>query len=246
MRITFPLAEDLWRFSLAAVLLAALGVSCSATRAAPPGLDSLARQLRPPQGYALVYVLRPEFMGKTVRFDVKVNGVWVGSTGGFRYVITYLRPGHYLFQSRAENLASLRLTVLSGRVYFIEQRPQMGVLGTQNELLLLTEDVGRLRLRHCTLSMAMPREVIAYLESGGRDGVAAVSGIAAQDQGGAGQRGTREAPPRTDAGDQALPVDGGDSRVPSEGSGESPHLVPEDPPSEDPPSEDPPSEVESY
>lgn len=156
------------------LILACLG-SCSATVAAPPRLDGIAKALAPPPGHALLYVIRPEFMGQAMRFDVLVNGTWIGATGGFRYVFTYLKPGHYLIQSRAENIAELRLSVQAGGVYFVEQRPLMGMFGPQNTLDLLPEELGRRRIRPCALSAAMPREVLAYAMSLGSGGPGSAS-----------------------------------------------------------------------
>ncbi|MDY0005000.1 MAG: DUF2846 domain-containing protein [Polyangia bacterium] len=153
--------------------MACAGVLCSAcpaTVAAPSGLDVIARNLSPPPGHALLYVIRPEFMGQAVRFDVLVNGTWIGATGGFRYLFTYLRPGHYLIQSRAENVAELRLTVRAGQIYFVEQRPRMGIFMPGNDLVLMPEAVGRRKMRLCSLSGAMPREVLAYAQRLGHAG----------------------------------------------------------------------------
>lgn len=154
--------------SLGLVAACTLTGACSGTVAAPPRYDGVARVLAPPPDHALLYVIRPEFMGQGIRFDVLVNGTWIGATGGFRYVFTYLKPGHYLIQSRAENVADLRLTVHAGRTYFVEQQPQMGLFMPGNALVLLPEEVGRRRMRPCSLSAAMPREVLAYAMSLGQ------------------------------------------------------------------------------
>ncbi len=148
------------RVALGVALVAGVLSACSATARAPAYLDTAARTMRPPAGHALVYVLRPAFLGKAVRFDVMANGTWIGATGGNRYIFTVLRPGHYLFQSKAENIASVRLTVYAGQVYYVEQRPRMGIVMARNDLVLLPPAVGRARLRRCFLSKDMPPRVL--------------------------------------------------------------------------------------
>jgi hypothetical protein len=150
--------------SLAVVVLS----GCSATAPAPRWLDQQARRMRPPPGYALLYVLRPAFLGKTSRFDVYVNGDWIGATGGRRYIFTVLPPGHHVIESRAENRATLRLNVRAGRTYYVQQRPSLGRLRHRNRLRVLSPARAQPRLARCRLSQAMPGHMLRLAALRGR------------------------------------------------------------------------------
>lgn len=149
---------------LAAPLLAVclVGTGCSATSRAPALVDRAARRLAPPSGAGLLYVLRPAYRGRTFRFEVFLDGRWIGTTGGLRYVFTFLSPGYHVLESRAEGVAALRLRVAPGQVYYVEQQVIQGVAAPRNRLVLLPDRVAVRRMRSCYLSRDIPAWALRF------------------------------------------------------------------------------------
>jgi hypothetical protein len=135
-----------------AVTLVVLLTSCSAVQKATTEADAGAKTLSPPADKALVYVVRPNFLGTAIRFKVSIDGKYVGTTGGQRYIYTLQDPGLHKIASKAENLAELEIEFAAGQVYYIEQIPRMGIIMARNKLVLLDEATGREKLNQCTLS----------------------------------------------------------------------------------------------
>lgn len=151
-----------WHIATPLLALCLVGVGCSATSRAPAYVDRAARRLVPPSGAGLLYVVRPAYRGRTFRFDLFVDGRWIGSTGGLRYVFTFLSPGFHLLESRAEGVATLRLQVAPGRTYYVEQQVVPGAAAPKNRLVLLPHRVGVRRLRSCYLSKDIPAWAIRF------------------------------------------------------------------------------------
>jgi hypothetical protein len=135
---------------LLAVATAVCG--CSAVGKAPPELDLEAKQLVPPEGKALVYIVRPSDFGRSVKFKVTVDGEYIGATGGSRFIYAVLEPGSHLIVSKAENASELAIVLEAGQTYYLEQKIQMGLLKARNKLARIEDEEGRKKLESCVLS----------------------------------------------------------------------------------------------
>lgn len=134
------------------VFLVSFMAGCSAVGKMPTAVDLKIRDLSPPEGKALVYVLRPTSFGSIVKMEVTANGQYIGATGGKRYIYTILDPGKYIFSSKAENTSELHLVLEPGKTYYIEQKVKMGIIMARNELLRLDDIEGHRKLSQCSLS----------------------------------------------------------------------------------------------
>lgn len=125
---------------------------CSAVGKAPPELDVTAKELRPEEGEALVYVIRPSNLGKSVRMKVNCDGVYLGSTGGKRYIYALLEEGPHLFTSKAEKTSELPLVLEGGETCYLEQKIKMGLFKARNNLERIEDEEGARKLDGCALS----------------------------------------------------------------------------------------------
>lgn len=140
---------------LAVVLSGCLGVARVA-----PEVDKAAKEIIPPEGKALVYLIRPSIIGSAIVMKVECNQVYIGSTGAKRYLYVILDPGEYEFVSKAENLSRLIISVEAGKTYYIHQKVLIGALYARSRLVQLDDIAGRKKLNKCALSVDCQPEAL--------------------------------------------------------------------------------------
>ena len=126
--------------------------ACSTSKTVTQNTYDKYKTLTPPEGKAIVYIVRPSVVGTIVPFKVSCNDSLIGSTTGNKYLIIVLEPNTYKFISEAENDVELELKIEPGKKYFIEQKPKMGIVMARNELILLNNEEGEQKLSKCSLS----------------------------------------------------------------------------------------------
>jgi len=98
----------------------------------------------PEEGKAVVYIVRPDFAGKLVRFNVFVDDQGeaseMGYTKGKQYIYFNLEPGTHKIFSKAENWAEAEVTANAGEIIFIRQEPTFGVVMSRNKLQRIEEE----------------------------------------------------------------------------------------------------------
>jgi hypothetical protein len=136
-----------------ALLAASLFVAgCSATGTMSKDVDERAKGMTPPEGKALVYVVRPAGVGMLVAMKVTCDGNYLGTTGGHRFLYAVLDSGAHVFASHAENKSELPIVLAAGKTYYLEQQVKMGLLMARNKLVRLDDVKGREKLLKCALS----------------------------------------------------------------------------------------------
>lgn len=109
-----------------------------------------AKKIVPPDGKALVYLVRPSKVGSLVTFTTTCDDKVVGKTKGNRFVYTIMDPGsHTLATTGGEKDAQLNLTTEANKIYFVEIVPKMGVVMARVKMEQLTEEEGRKKLEKC-------------------------------------------------------------------------------------------------
>jgi uncharacterized protein DUF2846 len=109
-----------------------------------------AKRIAPPDGKALVYLLRPSKVGSLVTFTTTCDDKVVGKTKGNRFVYAIIDPGsHTLATTGGEKDAQLSLATEANKIYFIEIVPKMGVIMARVKMEQLTEEEGRKKLEKC-------------------------------------------------------------------------------------------------
>ena len=119
---------------------------------ASDSLDKRAKALKPAKGKALVYVVRPGFIGKPFGRDVFVDGKVIGSNCGGYFVYFMTRPGVSTIKTKGDNTAELKIKVSSGKTYYVEQTVSPGLLKGVMGLKILDDKDGRKKLLECKLS----------------------------------------------------------------------------------------------
>jgi Protein of unknown function (DUF2846) len=81
--------------------------------------DEAAKTFAVRPGFASIYVYRNQSFGSAVEMTVAVDGVVVGNTAAYNYVLVEVRPGAHTIQSRGEDESSLSITAGPGQNYFV-------------------------------------------------------------------------------------------------------------------------------
>jgi hypothetical protein len=95
---------------------------------------------------ALIYVIRSTMLGNKVQSKLAVDGEWKGVNRGNNYFFFNLKPGEHYFCDRAENRATLVLTVEAGKTYYLAQRIHMGAWKARTDLVAMDEADGQKEL----------------------------------------------------------------------------------------------------
>lgn len=102
---------------------------------------------KPNQKLATVYIVRPEFLGALIRFNVFLDDQndesEMGWTKGTQHIYFYVTPGKHTIYSKAENWAQTTINAHPGEILFIRQDPSMGFLIAQNSILSIDAVEGR-------------------------------------------------------------------------------------------------------
>ncbi|MEM6964133.1 MAG: DUF2846 domain-containing protein [Bacteroidota bacterium] len=147
------------RFVPWGLLVGFMGIlmSCGTTAKLPGTTTSITGDmalstLTPPEGKALVYILRPSRIGTAMKFAVELDGNEIGFTYGKKFVYTFAEPGKHIFIGRAENIYELPIQLEANKIYFIEQKPKSGLWTARNKLIRLDDLDGSKKLKKCKLS----------------------------------------------------------------------------------------------
>ncbi len=105
----------------------------------------------PEEGKALVYIVRPEFAGGIVRFNVFLDDQEAESEMGYtrnqQYIYFNLMPGSHKIYSKAENWAEADVDVKPGEIIFIKQEVKMGIIMARNALSVIEEYEGKYHVK---------------------------------------------------------------------------------------------------
>lgn len=113
----------------------------------------IVKNLPAKQDKALVYILRPTKIGFAIGMKVNCNDEYIGSTKGGKFLYTYLDPGNYTFQTKAENTSELSIALEGGEIYYLQQKIKIGALKARVQLEQIFEEREALKkLKKCSLS----------------------------------------------------------------------------------------------
>lgn len=114
--------------------------------------DRAAKSLKPADGQALVYILRPSTYGALIKMGVRLDGVHIGATKARTYVYTMMTPGKHTLMSTSENHATMDITVEAGKTYYVKQEVEMGMVIAETDMELLDEKQGLKYLGKCKIA----------------------------------------------------------------------------------------------
>lgn len=75
---------------------------------------------------ALVYILRPAFVGIAIKMWAFVDDQFIGVTHGKNYTYALVAPGEHVFWSKAENVSAFKMNVEAGKTYYLQQKVRPG------------------------------------------------------------------------------------------------------------------------
>lgn len=100
-------------------------------------------------GQALLYVLRPTSVGFAIKSFFFVDDAIIGINRGSSYFFTDVTPGKHVLWSKSENVDAIEATFEAGKVYYLQQRVQMGGFRARTKLEMLGEPEGKETLGKC-------------------------------------------------------------------------------------------------
>ncbi len=128
---------------------------------------------------ALVYIIRPAFIGFAVKFWAYADDQFLGVTNGKNYTYAYVTPGERVFWSRAENVNALKLNVEAGKIYYLQQHVRAGAIKATVDLELLDEAEAKKLVEKCKYYVTPTDRAVAkardYLEKGLKEARSAAS-----------------------------------------------------------------------
>lgn len=137
----------------ACVLLSlAAGLSgCGSAPLAPPKADTLAKQMLPAEGKAVIYLFRnsPPSVGWTI--PVTLDGKEMGVTGGQTYFRWEVSAGEHMIISKTHTWSGLMVNAEPGHMYYVWQDIGIGFFVPTSHLTFVDRVTAELNLRSCYL-----------------------------------------------------------------------------------------------
>jgi len=132
---------------LMAGLTLLIGSGCATTQqyAAIPDLN---KEIEVPT-MGRIYVIRATVFGLGASMRITDNGQFVGDTGPNGYLCWERGAGKAEIACKAENTSKVSLDVSPGKIYYIRQHIQMGLLQPRTKLEVIDEEKGKELLQKC-------------------------------------------------------------------------------------------------
>lgn len=145
----FKLAAYAWFISL--LLLQ----GCASVPMASEQADRARKVFSPPtEGAVGLYIYRNSVIGQSIKQSVYLNGKEIGQTANKVYIYVEVAPGQHVLSTESEfGNNDLKISTLSGRLYFIEQVMKMGLFSGSSTLLQVGESEGQRAVRQCALAL---------------------------------------------------------------------------------------------
>lgn len=148
---------------LTIVLISVMVFGCATMNAVeemPAEIDAKVKNMQPPSGKSIVYVVRPTFLGKPFGGNITANDEFVGITQGGMYVYAILPPGEYKFKVTGQDTDSdIVVNLEADKIYYIHQGVYPGLFRGITSLTLLNQDDGRKELQECTLGNKLGKNI---------------------------------------------------------------------------------------
>ena len=147
----------------AIVLLSFMAFGCATMNTVnqmPTEIDAKVKNIQPPPGKSLVYVVRPTLLGKPFAGTITANDEYVGTTQGGMYVYAVLVPGGYKFKVTGQDSDSeVDVTLEANKTYYIKQGVFPGLFKGTTSMSLLNNEEGREALKECTLGDKLGKNI---------------------------------------------------------------------------------------
>jgi Protein of unknown function (DUF2846) len=104
---------------------------------------------------AMIYVIRPAWVGMLMQTKLAVDGDWKGANRANNYFFFTLDPGEHYFCSEAYGSSVLKLKVEASKTYYVQQHVEIHPIYAShgyNHITVMTEDEGKAKLAAANLS----------------------------------------------------------------------------------------------
>jgi hypothetical protein len=118
--------------------------SCFGMRLSP----TISKRVEDPQK-GRIYVMRPSSFGAAISMGVNDKEKKIGKTGPKTFLCWERSPGRTTIYSTSENTTELPIDVDPGQVYYVLQRPHIGLLTARNTIELISDKTGKYYLDQC-------------------------------------------------------------------------------------------------
>ena len=134
-------------FACALLSLAAGLAGCGSAPLASPRADTLAKQMLPAEGKAVIYLFRnsPPSAGWTI--PVTLDGKDMGKTSADTYFRWSVEPGEHIIISYTETADGLVINAEPGHIYYVWQDIDMGFFQPRSKLRLVDRTTTEIELR---------------------------------------------------------------------------------------------------
>jgi hypothetical protein len=103
----------------------------------------------PQEGKAIVFFIRPAFVGLAIPFYQYANEQLVGITKGKCYFFCYASPGESTFRLHAENNSEVKVNIEAGKIYYFQQEVLAGIGKARGDLLPLSATEAASMMEKC-------------------------------------------------------------------------------------------------
>ncbi len=100
---------------------------------------------------ALIYVIRPSYIGFMVPFKVYLDDKPAGLTKGKTYFYFYTTPGYHVLKTIAGNTTNLELNLVAGEKYYVKQSIILDKIKPGTDVKIINEDEGEKYLKKINL-----------------------------------------------------------------------------------------------
>ena len=142
------------------VIMAIAAFGCATITTMPVEIDAKVKNMQPPSGKSLVYVVRPTWLGKPFHGNITADDEFVGTTQGGIYVYAVLTPGEYTFKVTGhDNDAEIVVNLEADKTYYIYKGVVPGIIKGFTSLKLLNQEEGRENLQKCALGDKLGKNI---------------------------------------------------------------------------------------
>lgn len=103
----------------------------------------------PTDDMALVYVLRPAFVGAAIKTWAFADDQLIGVSKGKAYSFALVPAGKHIFWSKAENTSALEMEVEAGETYYFKQMIKMGINKARVKMVQIDEKEAKKHFEKC-------------------------------------------------------------------------------------------------
>jgi hypothetical protein len=145
------------------VLMSIMAAGCATmntVKEMPTEVDSKVKNMQPPSGKSLVYVVRPTLLGKPFGGCITANDEYIGTTQGAIYVYAVLTPGEYKFKVTGhDNDSEIVVNLEADKTYYIYQSVYPAFWSGATTLELVEKEKGRKALEKCRLGDKLGKNI---------------------------------------------------------------------------------------